>query len=100
MFSLEGVFRIYCPIIFTLVQFRFISLMEGHIWLESEGAGKGCTATFIVKLGVCEKTKSHLQQIVPATGSNNGDADISGPRAPFRDEHSLLPSRFRYQRSV
>ncbi|URE31588.1 Ethylene receptor [Musa troglodytarum] len=30
---------------------RFVSLMEGQIWLESEGIGKGCTATFIVKLG-------------------------------------------------
>ncbi|KAG1326264.1 Ethylene receptor [Cocos nucifera] len=79
---------------------RFVSLMEGHIWLESEGVGKGCTATFIVKLGVCEKSKTHPQQIVPATGSNNGDADLSGPRAPFRDESGLLPSRFRYQRSV
>ncbi|KAJ4768113.1 Ethylene receptor [Rhynchospora pubera] len=33
---------------------RFVSLMEGHIWLESEGAGKGCTATFLVKLGIDE----------------------------------------------
>eukprot|EP00268_Persea_americana_P020508 TRINITY_DN2067_c1_g3_i2.p1 TRINITY_DN2067_c1_g3~~TRINITY_DN2067_c1_g3_i2.p1 ORF type:complete len:590 (-),score=95.50 TRINITY_DN2067_c1_g3_i2:392-2161(-) len=32
---------------------RFINLMEGYIWLESEGLGKGCTATFFVKLGMC-----------------------------------------------
>jgi ethylene receptor len=26
--------------------------MDGHIWLESEGIGKGSTVTFVVKLGV------------------------------------------------
>ncbi|XP_022749358.1 ethylene receptor-like isoform X2 [Durio zibethinus] len=31
---------------------RFVNLMEGHIWIESEGLGKGCTAIFIVKLGI------------------------------------------------
>ncbi|XP_062172396.1 ethylene receptor 2-like isoform X2 [Alnus glutinosa] len=25
---------------------RFVNLMEGHIWLESEGLGKGSTASF------------------------------------------------------
>lgn len=31
---------------------RFVNLMEGHIWVESEGLGKGSTAIFIVKLGI------------------------------------------------
>lgn len=31
---------------------RFVNLMDGHIWIESEGIDKGSTATFIVKLGV------------------------------------------------
>lgn len=26
--------------------------MNGHIWIESEGIGKGCRVTFIVKLGI------------------------------------------------
>ncbi|KAJ0910225.1 putative histidine kinase response regulator and transcription factor RR-A-type family [Helianthus annuus] len=30
---------------------RFVNLMEGNIWIESEGAGKGSTAIFYVKLG-------------------------------------------------
>lgn len=34
---------------------RFVNLMDGHIWIESEGLGKGCTATFIVKLGIPEQ---------------------------------------------
>ncbi|URE33086.1 Ethylene receptor [Musa troglodytarum] len=42
---------------------RFVSLMEGQIWLESEGIGKGCTATFIVKLGICDPS-GNLQQIL------------------------------------
>eukprot|EP00850_Spirogloea_muscicola_P014468 SM000104S09338 [mRNA] locus=s104:172470:177265:- [translate_table: standard] len=31
---------------------RFVSLMQGHIWLEIAGVGKGATVTFIVKLGL------------------------------------------------
>ncbi|KAL3508873.1 hypothetical protein ACH5RR_028274 [Cinchona calisaya] len=31
---------------------RFVNLMDGHIWLESDGLGKGCTAVFMVKLGI------------------------------------------------
>lgn len=30
---------------------RFVNLMEGNIWIESEGLGKGSTAIFFVKLG-------------------------------------------------
>lgn len=33
------------------ITIRFVNLMEGHIWIESEGLGKGCTAIFVVKLG-------------------------------------------------
>ncbi|KAF6169066.1 hypothetical protein GIB67_038563 [Kingdonia uniflora] len=36
---------------------RFLSLMEGHIWIESKGLGKGCTATFLIKLGIAERPK-------------------------------------------
>ncbi|CAL9085401.1 unnamed protein product, partial [Musa textilis] len=42
---------------------RFVSLMEGQIWLESEGIGKRCTTTFIVKLGICDPS-GNLQQIL------------------------------------
>lgn len=73
---------------------RFVSLMEGDIWLESEGVGKGCTATFMVKLGVCDNSNCHLPQIVPVTRSNIGDANLSVSREPFKDE------RRRYQGSV
>ncbi|KAF8392645.1 hypothetical protein HHK36_022994 [Tetracentron sinense] len=42
---------------------RFVNLMEGQIWIESDGLDKGCTATFVVKLGVCNNpNESSAQQ--------------------------------------
>lgn len=79
---------------------RFTSLMEGHIWLESEGIGKGCTAIFIVKLGICENQNGYQQQIVPSKWLSQGDTDLLGPRPIFKEENRLVPSRLRYQRSV
>ena len=70
--------------------------MKGHIWLESEGIGKGCTATFIVKLGICENQNGYQQQILPTNRSSQGDTDISGPKPLFKEENRLL----RYERSV
>lgn len=43
--------------------FRFVTLMQGNIWLESEGAGKGCTVTFFVKLGLSDKPNANLRRI-------------------------------------
>lgn len=47
---------------------RFVNLMEGNIWIESEGLGKGTTASFIVKLGLpVNSNESRLPLIkVPA----------------------------------
>lgn len=42
---------------------RFVTLMEGHIWIESQGVGKGCTVAFMVKIGLpkqSHQTKSLL----------------------------------------
>ncbi|KAM0951162.1 putative histidine kinase [Dioscorea sansibarensis] len=79
---------------------RFINLMDGQIWLESEGGGKGCTATFIIKLGIYEDPNGYSQQLVPINKPSHGDPDFSGPRAPFKDERTLMPPKVRYQRSV
>lgn len=35
---------------------RFVSLMGGQIWIESEGPDKGSIATFVVKLEKCNST--------------------------------------------
>ncbi|CAL9144356.1 probable ethylene response sensor 1 [Musa acuminata AAA Group] len=77
---------------------RFVSLMDGQIWLESEGIGKGCTATFIVKLGICDPS-GNMQQILQTTPSH-GDANLPGPRAKFDDENGKFTPMMRYQRSV
>nr|BAD20705.2 ethylene receptor [Gladiolus hybrid cultivar] len=75
---------------------RFISLMEGHIWLESEGLGKGCTATFIVKLGICGSQNGHQQQMIPTNRVLLGGADFPGPRALLKEDNKAIPSKLRY----
>jgi ethylene receptor len=55
---------------------RFVSLMGGHIWLESDGAGKGCTATFIVKLGVCDAYQQ--PPAMPLVWPSHANSDPSG----------------------
>ncbi|KAE9617283.1 hypothetical protein Lal_00034897 [Lupinus albus] len=44
---------------------RFVNLMEGEIWIESEGAGKGCTATFMVKLGIPDQSNESKPPFAP-----------------------------------
>uniref|UniRef100_A0A0E0KYN1 histidine kinase n=1 Tax=Oryza punctata TaxID=4537 RepID=A0A0E0KYN1_ORYPU len=79
---------------------RFVSLMEGNIWLESEGVGKGCTATFFVKLGMPEKPNANLRRMAlhplqPNQGAGGPDAlSIS-----IMDGDPRVP-RVRYQSSV
>ncbi|KAF6159338.1 hypothetical protein GIB67_032109 [Kingdonia uniflora] len=70
---------------------RFLSLMEGHIWIESECLGKGCTATFLVKLGIAERPKMatkgllvHLGFDVTAVGSSEDCLRI------FSHEHNVV----------
>ncbi|KAL6607811.1 hypothetical protein ACP70R_040874 [Stipagrostis hirtigluma subsp. patula] len=68
---------------------RFVDLMQGNIWLESEGAGKGCTVTFFVKLGICEKPNANLLRIAPPAQPKQGTA---GPDASIVDgDMEVLP---------
>jgi ethylene receptor len=53
---------------------RFVALMQGNIWLESEGAGKGCTTTFFVKLGLSDKPNANLRRIAPPVQPKQGTA--------------------------
>ncbi|KAL9247144.1 hypothetical protein vseg_020607 [Gypsophila vaccaria] len=43
---------------------RFVNLMGGQIWIESDGNGKGTTATFMVKLGTCKSSSDTLTRQV------------------------------------
>nr|ABY28263.1 ethylene receptor ERS1b [Actinidia deliciosa] len=73
---------------------RFINLMGGHIWIESEGPDKGITVTFLAKLGICNSpNESTMQQIALAGRANQGSANLIG--------HKPFPRDFpRYQRSL
>ncbi|XP_044493688.1 probable ethylene response sensor 1 isoform X2 [Mangifera indica] len=74
---------------------RFVNLMGGHIWIESEGLDKGSTVTFLVKLGICT-----THQAVPKGRVNHGSADLSGHKQVFRDTDEVALSKTRYQRSL
>ncbi|KAG8651208.1 hypothetical protein MANES_07G101500v8 [Manihot esculenta] len=63
---------------------RFVNLMEGHIWIESEGLGKGCTAVFVVKLGWSNESKHSFMQKVPA---NHGQTTFCGLKVLLMDDN-------------
>jgi ethylene receptor len=73
--------------------------MGGHIWLESDGAGKGCTATFIVKLGMCDAYQQ--PPAMPLLWPSHANSDPSGPVvAARREERGMSNLKPRYQRSI
>lgn len=79
---------------------RFVNLMGGHIWIESEGPEKGTTAVFIVKLGICNANPNDLsvKQVAPIV--NHRSADLHGHRPIFRESGQVAFSSSRYQRSL
>lgn len=79
---------------------RFVNLMKGRIWLESEGIGKGCTTIFIVKLGISEDPTLRFQQkFLPPIRAGQGEADPFGLKPIPKDEKNAIPSKIRHQRS-
>lgn len=80
---------------------RFVNLMKGQIWLESEGIGKGCTATFTVRFGIAEDLSFSYQQklLLPSTSADKGEADPSGLRRMPKDPIDA-PLKIRHPRSV
>ncbi|KAL4352511.1 hypothetical protein GQ457_06G030110 [Hibiscus cannabinus] len=80
---------------------RFVNLMGGHIWIESEGHDKGCTATFLVKLGFSsDPSDSTIHQASPQVRAYHGSADLSGQKPLLRDHRSTANRNARYQRSL
>lgn len=67
--------------------------MQGNIWLESEGVGKGCTAKFFVKLGVPDKPNANLWRIAPPVQTKQGAAD-SDVSSVVNGYMSMLPLRY------
>ncbi|KAI4328646.1 hypothetical protein L6164_020982 [Bauhinia variegata] len=68
---------------------RFVNLMGGQIWIESEGIGKGCTATFIVKLGIPDRKNESKPPFVPKLPGNNGLTDFAGLKVLVMDDNGV-----------
>lgn len=69
---------------------RFVNLMEGHIWLESEGLGKGCTATFIVKLGIAEQSNESKLPFTSKIHENSIHTSFPGLKVLVMDDNGLV----------
>lgn len=71
-----------------MVYIRFVNLMGGHIWIESEGLGKGSKVAFLVKLGLCNNTSEPtIQHAVMQGRAHRGSGDLIGHRLFTRDEY-------------
>ncbi|XVE52919.1 hypothetical protein DITRI_Ditri02bG0163100 [Diplodiscus trichospermus] len=68
---------------------RFVNLMEGHIWLESEGLGKGCTAIFIVKLGIPELLNESKIPFMPKVSASHGPTAFPRLKVLLMDENGV-----------
>ncbi|XP_073028092.1 ethylene receptor 1-like [Primulina eburnea] len=68
---------------------RFVNLMEGHIWIESEGIGKGSTAIFIVKLGFPGRSNEIKYSLVPKSPETYVKPIFSGLKVVVMDENSV-----------
>lgn len=80
---------------------RFVTLMKGHIWIESEGLDKGTVTTFIVKLGLCNNPDDpSVHQAASRGRANHGSGDLIGHKHLFRDVDVVASSNPRYQRSL
>ncbi|KAK4766007.1 hypothetical protein SAY87_007649 [Trapa incisa] len=79
---------------------RFVNLMGGHIWVKSEGLGKGTSVTFLVKLGVCKDLRD-LGALLVANRDrpSHGSVDFSRHKRPVGGAEGKVPRNQRYQRS-
>ncbi|ESW35141.1 hypothetical protein PHAVU_001G210200 [Phaseolus vulgaris] len=78
---------------------RFVNLMGGHIWIESEGPGKGSTATFIVKLGICGNPDPSDHQATNRSQAYSGSGGLARFKPFIKDEDDSGFSTRRNQRS-
>ncbi|KAK9756912.1 hypothetical protein RND81_01G129200 [Saponaria officinalis] len=77
---------------------RFVNLMGGQIWIESDGNGKGTTATFMVKLGTCKSSSDKLTQQVAGHVRQGSTEFISNTRL-FRGDDSISSTFQCYERT-
>ncbi|KAJ1402394.1 Signal transduction histidine kinase, dimerization/phosphoacceptor domain [Sesbania bispinosa] len=81
---------------------RFVNLMGGHIWIESEGLNKGTTTTFIVKVGICGNPDSSGHQVANSNRGQaySGSGHLIGYKPFVKDNDELRFPNRRYQRSI
>ncbi|KAF5732627.1 putative ethylene receptor [Tripterygium wilfordii] len=85
-------FSLYCLFIISytslIALIRFVNIMGGHIWIESEGLNKGCVVTFTVKLEICNgPNNSSVHQIASRSQSSHGTTDHTGHNPTFRNNN-------------
>ncbi|KAH0744158.1 hypothetical protein KY290_032151 [Solanum tuberosum] len=68
---------------------RFVDLMEGHIWIESEGVGKGSTAIFIVKLGIPGRLNESKLPFIPGLPANHMQMTFQGLKVLVMDDNGF-----------
>lgn len=66
---------------------RFVNLMGGHIWIESEGLGKGSTAVFIVKLGIPAYSNESKLPFFPKVSANHCQTNFPGLKVLVMDDN-------------
>ncbi|KAJ9672780.1 hypothetical protein PVL29_026131 [Vitis rotundifolia] len=71
---------------------RFVNLMGGHIWIESEGLGKGSTAVFIVKLGIPECSNESKLPFFPNVSANHCQTNFPGLKVLVMDDNGVSRS--------
>ncbi|OIW06218.1 hypothetical protein TanjilG_03843 [Lupinus angustifolius] len=71
---------------------RFVNLMEGQIWIESEGIGKGCTVTFMVKLGIPDRTNESKLSFAPKIPGNHISTNFAGLKVLVMDDNGVSRS--------
>ncbi|KAK3004681.1 hypothetical protein RJ639_018707 [Escallonia herrerae] len=79
---------------------RFVCPMGGHIWIESEGLGKGSKLSYMVKLGICDNpSETAMQQVLLVGTANQGSDDLMGYRHLIKDDCGVVAPNPHYQRS-
>ncbi|KAK7283817.1 hypothetical protein RIF29_13563 [Crotalaria pallida] len=68
---------------------RFVNLMEGQIWIESEGTGKGCTVTFMVKLGIPDRPNESKLPYAPKVQGNHVSKNFAGLKVLVMDDNGV-----------
>jgi ethylene receptor len=66
---------------------KFVQLMNGHIWIESEGLGKGSVVTFIVRLQRLSSSTSEIER--PIWEENLNKATLQGLKVLVTDDNSV-----------